>query len=69
MNVNHHLDDEWQKPIRYVTIHFHGQRGAATLRYRSRAEITVLRCKQEPIRYGFSVVSSETMIVKSRCFI
>lgn len=53
MNVNHHLDDEWQKPIRYVTIHFHGQRGAATLRYRSRAEMTVLRCKQEPYPVWF----------------
>ena len=36
------------EPIRYVTLHFRDQRGEASLRYRSRAEITVLRCQQEP---------------------
>ena len=38
-----------------MTIHFGGRRGAASFRYRNRAEITVLMCvgKTEDIRYGF----------------
>ena len=36
-----------QAPIRYVTLHFRGQRSAASLRYRNRAEITVPMCKQK----------------------
>jgi len=31
--------------IRYVTHHFRDRRGAASLRYRNRAEITVLMCE------------------------
>ena len=33
-------------PYRYVTLHFRDRRGAAPLRYRNRAEITVLTCEQ-----------------------
>ena len=41
------------EPLRYVTLHFRDRRGAASLRYRNRAQITVL-CEQKPyIRYGF----------------
>ena len=36
------------EPIRYVTLHFRDRRGAATLRYRNRAKITVLMCEQKP---------------------
>ena len=35
-------------PIRYVTLHFRARQGAASLRYRSRAEITVLMWEQKP---------------------
>ena len=42
-----------QKPIRYVTIHFQDRRGAASLRYRNRSEISVLCVNKSPIRYGF----------------
>ena len=40
-------------PIRYVTLHFRdrrsaAQRGAASLRYKNRAEITILICEQNP---------------------
>ena len=34
-------------PIRYVTLHFRDRRGAAPLRYRNRAKITVLTCEQK----------------------
>ena len=37
-----------------MTLHFTDQGGAASLRYRNRAEITVVMCEQKPyIRYGF----------------
>ena len=37
-----------QKPTRYVTIHYEDRRGVAnSLRYRNRAEITVLMCEQK----------------------
>ena len=37
-----------------MTLHLRDQRGAASLRYRNRAVITVLMCEQKPaIRYGF----------------
>ena len=35
-------------PIRYVTLHFRDRGSAASLRYRNRAEITVLMCEQKP---------------------
>ena len=36
-------------PIRYVTLQFRDRRGAASLHYRNRAEITVLyMCEQKP---------------------
>ena len=35
-------------PIRYVTLHFRDRVGAASLRYRNRAEITVLMWEQKP---------------------
>ena len=42
------------EPLRYMTLHFRDRRGAALLRYRNRAKITVLMCEQKPyIRYGF----------------
>ena len=40
-------------PIRYVTLHLSDQRGAASLRHRNRAEITVLMCKQKPYPVWF----------------
>ena len=58
-----------QKTIRYATKHFQDRRGAALLRYKNRAEITVLMCEQKPyhlvwfrvgakaIRYGMSKAS------------
>ena len=38
-----HCEEEWQKSIRYVTIHFQAycRRGAASLRYKNHAESTV----------------------------
>ena len=42
------------EPLRYVTLHFRDRRGAASPRYRNRAEIIVLMFEQKPyIRYGF----------------
>ena len=35
------------------TIHFKDRRGAASLRYRNRPEISVLCVNKNPIRYGF----------------
>ena len=35
-------------PIRYVTLHFRNRRETASLRYRNRAEITVVTCEQNP---------------------
>ena len=35
-------------PIRYVTLHFSDSGRAASLRYRYRAEITVLMCEEMP---------------------
>ena len=35
-------------PIQYVTFHFRARHSAASLRYRNRAEITVLKCEQKP---------------------
>ena len=35
-------------PIQYVRRHFRDRRSAASLRYRNRAEITVLICGQKP---------------------
>ena len=36
------------EPIRYEALHFRHRRGAASLRYINRAEITVLVCKKKP---------------------
>ena len=36
------------KPIQYVTLHFRDPRGAASLRYRNRAKVTVVMCEQKP---------------------
>ena len=43
------------RPIRYVTLHFRVQGDAASLRYRNRAEISILMCPAFlcPVRYGF----------------
>ena len=41
-------------PIRYVTLHFRDGRGVASLRYRHRAEITILMCEQKPYPVWFS---------------
>ena len=41
-------------PIRYMTLLLRDQRGAASLRKRNRAEITVLMCKQKPYLVWFS---------------
>ena len=43
-----------QAPIRYVTLHFRGQRSAASLRYPNRAEITVLLFKRKLYLVWFS---------------
>ena len=40
-------------PIRYVTLHSSDRRGVASLRYRNRAQITVLMCKQKPYLVWF----------------
>ena len=37
-----------RKAIRCATHHFRDQRGAASLRYRSCAVITILVCEQKP---------------------
>ena len=42
------------EPVRYVTLHLWDWRGAASLRYRNRAEITVLKCEQRPNPVWFS---------------
>ena len=39
--------EDWQKPIRYVTIYLQDRRGVALLRYKNSAEITVLMCPQK----------------------
>ena len=41
--------------IQYVMLHFWDQRGAASVRYRNRTEITVLMCKQKlyPVWFSF----------------
>ena len=43
------------KPIRYVTLHYKHRNDAASLRYRNRAEITVLMCEQKPYAIGCRV--------------
>ena len=45
-DTNEHLSD--------MTLHFRDRRGQALLRYRNRAEITVLMCKQKPSPVWFS---------------
>ena len=43
------------EPVRYVTLPFRDRRGAASQRFRNRADIAVLICKQKPyIRDGFN---------------
>lgn len=46
-----------KKPLRYVTIQFHGRRGAAladSLRYKNRSQISLLICEQKPYLLWFS---------------
>ena len=38
----------WTQLIRKVILHPQDQRGVASIRYRNRAEITVLVCEQKP---------------------
>ena len=45
---SHCDEEEWQKPIRYVLIHFQELPGAVSLRYRNHAEIIVLVCEKKP---------------------
>ena len=46
----------------YVNLHFRDQRGAASLRYRNRAKITVLTCEQKPcIRSDFRAGAKATI--------
>ena len=40
--------------IRFVTIHFRDRRAAVSLRYRNRAEITVVMCELQPYPIWFS---------------
>ena len=40
--------------MRYVTLHFRDRRGKASLRYRNRAEITILMCEHKPHMVWFS---------------
>ena len=42
------------EPLRYMTLHFRDRRGAASLRYRNRAKITVVMCEQKPYPVWFS---------------
>ena len=39
--------------MRYETRHFLDRRGAASLRHRTRAKITVLMCEENPYWYDF----------------
>ena len=63
------------KTIRYVTLHYKHRNGAASLRYRNRAEITVLMCEQKPYALGCRVGARATryprtntiMLSKSTC--
>ena len=41
-------------PIRYGTHHFRDRGDAASIRFRNRAEITVLMCEQKPLSVWFS---------------
>ena len=43
-----------ERPIRYVTLHFQDRHGAASLRYRNRAKITVHTREQKPYPVWFS---------------
>ena len=45
-NSSKHCDKEWQKPIRYVTIHSQDRRGAA-----SKSKSPILCLNRGPIRY------------------
>ena len=42
------------EPLRYVTLLFRDRRGAASLRYKKRAKITVVMCEQKPYPVWFS---------------
>ena len=46
-------------PTRYVTPHFRDRRGAASLRYRNRAEITFIMSEQNGFRAGTKVIRYE----------
>ena len=53
-NACSHNDEKWQKPIHYVTLDFRDRRGAALLRYRNRAKITVFMCERKTFLVWFS---------------
>ena len=46
--VQIHCTECGTEPILYVTLHFLDRRGAASLCYRNRSEITVNICEQKP---------------------
>ena len=52
--ITFRADTKVWTPVPYVTRHFRVQRGAASLRYRNRAEITVLMCEQRYYLVWFS---------------
>ena len=47
-----------QNHVRYVALHLRGQRGAASLCYINRAEITVLMCEKTSYPVWFSWLSA-----------
>ena len=44
----HTVSKYGKKPIQCVTLHFRDRRGAASVRHRNRAALTVLVCEQKP---------------------
>ena len=54
-------------PIRYVTLHLRDRVGAASLRYRNRAEITVLMWKQKPYPVWTDGRTEERMLFVWQC--
>ena len=59
---SHTTPDCGTKPIRYVSLHFRDRCGAAALRYRNRAKITVLMCEQKPgMVYSVNMLYSVNM--------
>ena len=54
-----YCDEERQKPIRHAIIHFHDLRGAALLRNRNRAKITVPICEHIEALSGMFFLSDQ----------